>query len=115
MLQRGRVGETYNIGGLNERPNIEIVRRICSMLDHKSPLADGSSYATQITFVADRPGHDRRYAIDSTKLRRELGWQPRENFDTGIEKTVDWFLAHLTWAADITSKKYARERLGVTH
>ena len=113
VLQRGRVGETYNIGGLNERPNMEIVRRICALLDHKSPRADGSSYAKQITFVADRPGHDRRYAIDSTKLRRELGWQPRENFDTGIEKTVDWFLTHRAWAADITSKKYARERLGV--
>jgi len=113
VLQQGRVGETYNVGGLNERPNLEIVKRICSLLDRKSPRPGGRIYAQQITYVADRPGHDRRYAIDSAKLRRELGWQPKENFDTGIEKTVDWYLAHRAWAADITTKKYARERLGV--
>ena len=112
VLTQGRVGETYNIGGLNERPNIEIVKRICALLDRKSPRRDGLSYEKQITYVADRPGHDRRYAIDSAKLRRELGWKPRENFDTGIEKTVDWYLKNRAWAADITSKKYARERLG---
>jgi dTDP-glucose 4,6-dehydratase len=113
VLRHGRVSETYNIGGLNERPNLEIVRRICALLDQKSPRSDGKSYADQITYVADRPGHDRRYAIDSTKLRRELGWQPKENFDTGIEKTVAWYLTHRTWAADITATRYARERLGV--
>jgi dTDP-glucose 4,6-dehydratase len=113
VLQKGRVGETYNIGGLNEKPNIEIVKTICALLDQKSPRADGKSYVTQITYVADRPGHDRRYAIDCTKLQRELGWAPRENFTTGIEKTVDWYLTHRSWAADITAKKYARERLGV--
>jgi len=112
VLTQGRVGETYNIGGLNERPNIEIVKRICALLDRKSPRRDGLSYEKQITYVADRPGHDRRYAIDSAKLRRELSWKPRENFDTGIEKTVDWYLKNRAWAADITSKKYARERLG---
>jgi len=111
-LTKGRVGETYNVGGLNERPNLEIVNRICSILDKKSPRADGKGYATQITYVADRPGHDRRYAIDSAKIRRELGWSPKENFDTGIEKTVDWYLTHRSWTADITAKKYARERLG---
>lgn len=111
-LTKGRVGETYNVGGLNERPNLEIVNRICSILDKKSPRADGKPYASQITYVADRPGHDRRYAIDSAKIRAELGWSPKENFDTGIEKTVDWYLTHRSWAADITSKKYARERLG---
>ena len=112
VLQRGRVGETYNIGGLNEKPNLEIVRTICALLDAKSPRADGQSYAGQITFVADRPGHDRRYAIDCTKLQRELGWTPRESFATGIAKTVDWYLTHRAWAADITAKRYARERLG---
>ena len=112
VLQQGRVGETYNIGGLNEKPNIEIVQTICGLLDAKSPRADGKRYIEQITYVADRPGHDRRYAIDCTKLQRELGWNPRESFTTGIAKTVDWYLTHRTWAADITAKKYARERLG---
>jgi dTDP-glucose 4,6-dehydratase len=113
VLQRGRVAETYNIGGLNEKPNIEIVQTICSLLDQKAPRADGISYAKQITYVADRPGHDRRYAIDCAKIQRELGWSPKENFTTGISKTVDWYLAHREWAADITSRRYARERLGV--
>jgi dTDP-glucose 4,6-dehydratase len=112
VLQRGRTGETYNIGGLNEKPNLEIVRTICALLDRKSPRADGRSYAEQITYVADRPGHDRRYAIDCAKLQRELGWAPRESFATGIEKTVDWYLTHRSWAADITANRYARERLG---
>jgi len=113
VLQRGRIGETYNIGGLNEQPNIAIVQVICALLDRKAPRADGRSYATQVTHVADRPGHDRRYAIDCTKLQRELGWAPRESFATGIEKTIDWYLAHRDWAAEITAKRYARERLGV--
>jgi dTDP-glucose 4,6-dehydratase len=112
VLQRGRVGETYNIGGLNEKPNIEIVQTICSLLDQKSPRVDGKKYATQITYVADRPGHDRRYAIDCAKIQKELGWSPAENFTTGISKTVDWYLTHRSWASDITTKKYARERLG---
>jgi dTDP-glucose 4,6-dehydratase len=112
VLQQGRTGETYNIGGLNEQPNIAIVRKICELLDQKSPRADGQSYANQITHVADRPGHDRRYAIDCTKLQQELGWSPRENFATGIGKTVDWYLKNRAWAAEITAKKYARERLG---
>jgi dTDP-glucose 4,6-dehydratase len=111
-LRGGRLGETYNVGGLNERPNLEIVRRICALLDARAPRADGRSYAEQITFVADRPGHDRRYAIDSDKIRRELGWAPRENFDTGIVKTVDWYLSHREWTADITQRKYQRQRLG---
>jgi len=114
VLQKGRVGETYNIGGINEKPNMEIVTTICSLLDKKSPRSDRKSYATQITHVADRPGHDRRYAINCEKLCRELGWCPRESFATGIEKTVDWYLQNRAWAAEITSKKYARERLGVT-
>lgn len=112
VLQKGRVGETYNVGGLNEKPNVEIVQTICALLDRKSLRADGKPYATQIINVADRPGHDRRYAIDCTKLQRELGWAPRENFTTGIAKTVDWYLANRTWCSDITENKYARERLG---
>lgn len=113
VLQRGRVGETYNIGGLNEQPNIAIVRNICALLDRKAPRADGRSYSAQITHVADRPGHDRRYAIDCSKIQRELGWAPQESFATGLEKTVDWYLAHRDWAADITATRYARDRLGV--
>jgi dTDP-glucose 4,6-dehydratase len=112
VLQKGRLGETYNIGGLNEKPNIEIVKTICALLDKKSPRADGKSYDTQITYVADRPGHDRRYAINATKIEQELGWKPVETFSTGIEKTVDWYLQNRQWAADITAKRYSRERLG---
>jgi dTDP-glucose 4,6-dehydratase len=112
VLNRGRAGETYNVGGLNEQPNIAIVKTICGLLDRKSPRADGKSYTDQITYVADRPGHDRRYAINCEKLQRELGWAPKESFATGIEKTVAWYLTHREWAAEITSKKYARERLG---
>ncbi len=112
VLNKGRVGETYNVGGLNEKPNIEIVKTICTLLDKKAPRADGQPYITQITYVADRPGHDRRYAIDCTKLQRELGWAPGESFTTGIEKTVDWYLKNRAWAAEITATRYARERLG---
>ena len=112
VLRRGRVGETYNIGGLSEKPNIEIVQTICALLDRKSPRADRQPYSVQITYVADRPGHDRRYAINCAKLQRELGWAPRESFSSGLEKTVDWYLGHREWAAEITTRKYARERLG---
>jgi dTDP-glucose 4,6-dehydratase len=112
VLRKGRTGETYNVGGLNEKPNIEIVNTICGILDRQAPRADGRSYTAQITYVADRPGHDRRYAIDCSKIQKELGWAPAESFATGIEKTVNWYLTHREWAADITSKKYARERLG---
>jgi dTDP-glucose 4,6-dehydratase len=112
VLQRGRVGETYNVGGLNERPNFEVVRRICALLDEKSPRADGRPHSVQIASVADRPGHDRRYAIDCAKIQRELGWSPRESFETGLARTVDWYLAHRGWCDEITSKRYSRERLG---
>lgn len=112
VLKRGRVGETYNVGGLNEKPNLELVREICVLLDRLSPRADGKSYCGQITHVADRPGHDRRYAINCAKLQRELGWAPKETFSTGIEKTVRWYLENKAWAAEITQKRYARERLG---
>jgi dTDP-glucose 4,6-dehydratase len=112
VARQGRIGETYNVGGLNEKPNIEIVQTICGLLDLRSPRADGRSYLEQITHVADRPGHDRRYAIDCSKLQKELGWAPQESFATGIAKTVDWYLSHRDWAAEITAKRYARERLG---
>lgn len=112
VLNKGRVGETYNVGGLNEKPNIEIVKTICTLLNTLSPRADGQSYDKQITYVADRPGHDRRYAINCSKLQKELGWSPKESFATGIEKTVKWYLANRAWADAITQKKYARERLG---
>ena len=112
VLQRGRVGETYNIGGLNERPNLEVVQRICRLLDARSPRADGRAYAAQITYVTDRPGHDRRYAIDCAKIGGELGWKPAESFETGLAKTVDWYLANRGWCDDITASRYQRQRLG---
>ena len=112
VLQRGRVGETYNIGGLSEKRNLDLVKTICALLDRKAPRPDGTPHDALIQFVQDRPGHDRRYAIDCGKIRRELGWAPRESFATGLDKTVDWYLAHRDWCRDITEKKYARERLG---
>jgi dTDP-glucose 4,6-dehydratase len=112
VLQRGRVGQTYNVGGLNEQPNIAIVKTICRLLEAKAPRSDGRKYDALITSVQDRPGHDRRYAIDCARIRRELGWSPQETFASGIEKTVDWYLTHRAWAGEITAKRYSRERLG---
>jgi len=106
VLSAGRLGETYNVGGWNEKPNIEVVHTICDILDELKPRADGQSYKTQITFVKDRPGHDRRYAIDATKLERELGWKPAETFETGIRKTVQWYLDNQDWVENITSGQY---------
>jgi dTDP-glucose 4,6-dehydratase len=106
VLEAGRVGEVYNVGGWNEKPNIEVVRTLCRMLDKKKPRADGHSYAEQITFVEDRLGHDQRYAIDASKISNELGWKPVETFDTGIEKTVDWFLQNQDWVNNVTSGEY---------
>ncbi len=114
VLAGGRLGETYNIGGWNEKPNLDVVRTLCAHLDALAPRADGASYATQITFVKDRPGHDRRYAIDARKLERELGWRPAETFDTGIEKTVRWYLANAQWVQDVTSGAY-REWVGAQY
>ena len=106
VLEAGATGETYNVGGWNEKPNIEIVKTVCALLDDLRPRADGQSYATQITYVKDRPGHDRRYAIDATKIHRELGWKPAETFDTGIRKTVQWYLDHPDWVAHVQSGDY---------
>jgi dTDP-glucose 4,6-dehydratase len=106
VLEAGRVGETYNVGGWNEQPNIQIVKTICALLDELRPRADGQPYASQITHVKDRPGHDRRYAIDARKIEAELGWRPAETFDTGIRKTVRWFLDHADWVAEVQSGAY---------
>jgi dTDP-glucose 4,6-dehydratase len=112
VLQKGRLGETYNVGGLNERANLDVVKTLCALLDAKSPRPDQASYSAQITYVADRPGHDRRYAIDCSKIQSELGWSPRESFETGLAKTVDWYLSNRPWTDEITNTRYQRERLG---
>jgi len=106
VLQAGLVGETYNVGGWNEKANLDVVNTLCVILDELAPRADSQSYKQQITYVADRPGHDRRYAIDATKLERELGWKPQETFETGIRKTVEWYLANQAWTANVTSGEY---------
>jgi dTDP-glucose 4,6-dehydratase len=105
ILERGRVGETYNIGGRSERKNLDVVRTLCAILDEACPRPSGS-YAEQIEFVRDRPGHDRRYAIDGTKLARELGWLPKETFETGLRKTVQWYLDHAAWVEQVTTGAY---------
>ncbi len=106
VLAHGKLGETYNIGGWNEKSNLTVVQTICHILDELKPRADGQSYAQQITFVKDRPGHDRRYAIDARKIERELGWRPAETFDTGIRKTVQWYLDNPSWVEGVTSGPY---------
>ncbi|WP_353432581.1 dTDP-glucose 4,6-dehydratase [Polynucleobacter sp. MWH-UH23A] len=106
VLARGRLGETYNIGGWNEKANIDVVKTICNILDELKPRADKKSYADQITFVKDRPGHDRRYAIDASKIENELGWRPAETFETGIRKTVEWYLNNSEWVEGVTTGSY---------
>ncbi|WLW61620.1 dTDP-glucose 4,6-dehydratase [Achromobacter aegrifaciens] len=106
VLAAGQLGETYNVGGWNEKTNLEVVRTLCALLDELSPRADGQPYKNQITFVKDRPGHDQRYAIDASRLERELGWKPAETFETGIRKTVTWYLENQQWVAGITSGTY---------
>jgi len=106
VLEAGRAGATYNVGGGNERTNLDVVRALCALLDELRPRADGASYARQIAFVPDRPGHDRRYAVDARKLERELGWRPAETFESGIRKTVLWYLDHPDWVDGVVSGAY---------
>lgn len=106
VLEAGKLGETYNVGGWNEKPNLDVVHTICSILDNLCPKPDGTSYALQITYVKDRPGHDRRYAIDASKLERELGWKPAETFESGIRKTVQWYLDNQGWTEGVFSGSY---------
>ena len=115
VFERGTPGETYNVGGNAERKNIEVVRAICSVLDAVRPRADGHAYADQITYVADRPGHDHRYAIDASKISKELGWEPTKTFEEGIDLTVRWYLDNQSWWQDILASRYATERLGAAH
>ena len=113
VITQGHIGATYNIGGHNEKRNIDVVRSLCALLDELQPRADGQSYASQITFVTDRPGHDLRYAIDAQKIQHELGWVPQETFDTGLRKTVAWYLDNLDWCRQVQDGSYRRERLGL--
>ncbi|WP_137008588.1 dTDP-glucose 4,6-dehydratase [Aquitalea aquatilis] len=106
VLAQGRLGETYNVGGWNEKANLDVVNSICSILDELRPKTDGRGYAAQITYVQDRPGHDRRYAIDARKLQQELGWKPAETFESGIRKTVQWYLDNQDWVGNVTSGNY---------
>ena len=112
IMTRGQVGESYNVGAAAERSNLEIVQSICDLLDRKQPLPSGQGRRELIEFVEDRPGHDRRYAIDPTKVQRELGWSAVESFESGLERTVDWYLANEWWWRPIRDAKYAGERLG---
>ena len=106
VLNKGRVGETYNIGGCNEKTNLQVVHTLCDILDSEKSRADGASYRSQITYVKDRPGHDRRYAIDARKIEQELAWTPAETFETGIRKTVRWYLENQAWVERVASGEY---------
>jgi dTDP-glucose 4,6-dehydratase len=113
VLTSGRVGETYNIGGHNEQRNIDVVHELCRLLDELAPVSAWRPHAQLIQFVTDRPGHDQRYAIDAGKIARDLGWQPQETFNTGLRKTVEWYLANSGWCQRAMAGRYAGERLGV--
>ena len=112
VLQHGKIGDTYNIGGHNEIRNIDIVNTICSILDELKPRSNKKSYSELITYVTDRPGHDFRYAIDASKIKTDLGWEPKETFETGIRKTIQWYLDHEDWWRKIQDGTYNQERLG---
>lgn len=114
VLEGGRVVEAYNVGGNSEKQNIEVVKTICALLDARQPRDDGASYESQITYVKDRPGHDRRYAIDASKLKRELGWEPAHTFEQGIAETVDWYLDNQPWVNRVLDGSYRLERIGST-
>jgi dTDP-glucose 4,6-dehydratase len=113
VFEKGRIGETYNIGGNNEKQNLEVVHTICDLLDKMKPRSDGKSYRELITYVADRPGHDKRYAIDANKIMGELSWKPKETFETGIKKTVAWYLENNGWCQRVQDGSYRRQRLGL--
>jgi len=113
VFEKGKIGETYCIGGHNEKTNLSVVHTICDLLDELRPRSDQKSYREQITFVADRPGHDHRYAIDASKIKRDLGWSPAETFESGIRKTIHWYLDHSDWCEKIRAAKYSGERLGL--
>jgi dTDP-glucose 4,6-dehydratase len=106
VLEAGRIGETYNVGGCNEKTNLEVVKTLCSILDELHPSSPVTPHESLITFVKDRPGHDQRYAIDASKIERELGWTPAETFESGIRKTVAWYLANQDWADNVTTGEY---------
>jgi len=106
LMEKGTLGETYNIGGWNEMTNLKVVQTLCSILDKLTPRSDGKSYSSQITYVTDRPGHDRRYAIDASKIERDLGWRLAETFESGIQKTVEWYLSNQDWVENVTSGVY---------
>jgi dTDP-glucose 4,6-dehydratase len=112
VLEAGRVGETYNVGGNAERENLAVVKTICALLDERRPLGNGAKRDSLITYVKDRPGHDRRYAIDSSKLQTELGWRPSQTFETGIKQTVEWYLTNTEWVSRVLDGSYRMERLG---
>jgi dTDP-glucose 4,6-dehydratase len=114
VFEKGEPGRTYNVGGNNEMQNLEVVKTVCTILDRLRPRADGQPYATQITYVADRPGHDKRYAIDATRIKDELGWEPAETFETGIEKTVAWYLDNQDWWQAIVAEHKADQRRGLS-
>ena len=115
ILQKGTIGETYNVGGNNEIKNIQIVEVICDVLNDIHPAGSGKSYHELITFVKDRPGHDFRYAIDASKLKKEIGWEPKESFNTGIQKTIEWYLKNEEWWKTIQENTYKQERLGISN
>ena len=106
VLEKGKLCETYNVGGANEKANLDVVKTLCTILDELKPKADGTKYEAQITYVKDRPGHDRRYAIDATKIEKELGWKPQETFETGIRKTVEWYINNQVWVDHVVSGEY---------
>jgi dTDP-glucose 4,6-dehydratase len=112
VLAKGQVGETYNVGGNSEKQNIEVVHAICALLDARRPREDGQPRSSQITHVTDRPGHDRRYAIDASKLKDQLGWEPKHTFEQGIAETVDWYLTHQEWVSGVLDGSYRLERIG---